>query len=81
VEACRAKPDTGFENFVAWVVRKAGTERDIEVMLPPPDPVSFLYVKHGMSLGRRVIVSAGCEITPVTSEANMRAFRKAAAVL
>lgn len=54
-EAYRAKPDTGFEKFVAWVVRKAGVEGDIEVMLPPPDPVSFLYVKHGMSLRRRVV--------------------------
>ncbi len=40
---------------MAWVVRKAGVAGDIEVILPPPDPVSFLYVKHGMSLGRRVV--------------------------
>jgi MtaA/CmuA family methyltransferase len=31
--------------------------------------------------GGRVIISAGCEITPGTSEKNMRAFRKAAAAL
>jgi hypothetical protein len=40
---------------VAWVVRTAGVEGDIEVVLPQPDPASFLYVKHGMSLSRRVV--------------------------
>jgi len=54
-EAYRAKANAGFEDFVAWVVRKAGVQADIEVLLPRPEPASFLYVKHGLSQGRRVV--------------------------
>jgi len=54
-ESYRAKPNTGFEDYVAWVVRKAGVQAEIDVLLPQPDSTSFLYVKHGMSLNRRVV--------------------------
>jgi beta-galactosidase len=54
-EAYRAKPNTGFERFVAWAVRSAGVQSEIEVLSPQPDPASFLYVKHGMSRNRRIV--------------------------
>jgi beta-galactosidase len=54
-EAYRAKPSTGFEDYVAWAVKKAGVQGEVEVLLPRPDSTSFLYVKHGMSGNRRVV--------------------------
>jgi beta-galactosidase len=54
-ESYRAKPNPGFEEYVAWVVRKTGVQSEIEVLSPQPDPVSFLYVKHGMSGNRRIV--------------------------
>lgn len=54
-EAYRQQPTTGFEEFVAWVVRKAGVSNDIEIFLPHPDPAAFLYTKHGVSQNRRVV--------------------------
>ena len=54
-EAYRQQQTTGFEDFVAWVVRKAGVTNDIEIFLPHPDPTAFLYTKHGVSQNRRVV--------------------------
>lgn len=54
-EAYRAKNTPGFEDFVAWVVRTAGVKLEVEIVEPLPTDNAFLYTKHGMSQGRRML--------------------------
>jgi len=49
------KNTPGFEDFVAWVVRTAGVRPEIEIVEPLPDATAFLYTKHGLSQGRRMV--------------------------
>jgi beta-galactosidase len=54
-EAYRAKNTPGFEDFVAWAVRTAGVALEVEIVEPLPTDSAFLYTKHGMSQGRRMV--------------------------
>ncbi len=50
-----ANPDTDFESFLEFVVRRAGWTPEIEVLDPLPTKDNFLYVKSGASGGRRLV--------------------------
>ncbi len=44
-----------FEEFVAQLVNEAGCQQDIRVLSPKNTSDSFVYIKSGKSLGRRVV--------------------------
>jgi beta-galactosidase len=44
-----------FERFVELIVQRAGWKPEVEVVSPKPDKDSFVYVKHGVSFGKRIV--------------------------
>lgn len=47
--------NTGFEDYINWIAAMAGCQSQVEVLSPAPTLNSFLYVKTGLSAGRRVV--------------------------
>ena len=45
----------GFEDYLAWIARAADCRPDVEVIEPTPTEHAFLYVKYGMSQGKRLV--------------------------
>ncbi len=49
------KPSMDFEEFVNHLTRRAGWEPQIEVLSPPPAIDAFVYIKYGVSNGKKMV--------------------------
>jgi beta-galactosidase len=47
--------NSGFEELIAYSCKQSGVIDFVEVMTPLPSKTDFLYVKHGLSRGKRMI--------------------------
>lgn len=54
-DAYMRKRGTGFEKFVRWVANRGGVEIDLEAVTSGGGGSDPVYIKHGTSMGRRVI--------------------------